>query len=235
VSPPSIDLSVVLPCRNQGDHIEAVLRSYAGPLAATRLVYEVIVVPNASTDDTATVVRRVAAGDDHLRVVENPLGGWGRSVLTGLRVARGSILCYANSARTDPADLERLLARYLELAPCLAKVTRANRGAAVRGAASWLYNAEGRLLFGVRAADVNGTPKIFSRELFDRLQLSSSDDLLDLELLGKVSWLRVPVVEMAVNGFKRHGGRSSTTMGTALRMYVGALRLRWRVRAFASA
>jgi len=32
-------------------------------------------------------------------------------------------------------------------APCLAKLTRANRGAAVRGAASWLYNAEGRLLF----------------------------------------------------------------------------------------
>jgi len=47
LSPASIDLSVVLPCRNQGDHIEAVLRSYAGPLRSTALAYEIIVVPNA--------------------------------------------------------------------------------------------------------------------------------------------------------------------------------------------
>jgi glycosyltransferase involved in cell wall biosynthesis len=203
-------------------------------LRSTGLAYELIVVPNASTDETTTIARRVAESDDHLRIVENPSGGWGRSVLTGLRAAQGAILCYANSARTDPADLERLLAHYLGHAPCLAKVTRVQRGAAVRGAASWLYNAEGRLLFGVRAADVNGTPKIFSRQLFDRLQLSSADDLLDLELLAKANWLCVPVVEMVVSGFKRHGGRSTTTMGSALRMYAGALRLRWRVRAFAS-
>jgi glycosyltransferase involved in cell wall biosynthesis len=217
-------LSVVLPCRNQADHIERVLRSYAAPLAG--LDYELVVVPNACSDRTAEIARAVAAGDPRVRVVENPEGGWGRSVLTGLAAARGRLLCYTNSARTDPAHIPALLGLYEAHAPCLAKVRREERAAPLREIGSWLYNLEGRLLFGIRARDVNGTPKLLSRELYAGLDLRSPGDLLDLELMAKAARRGVPVVELPVKGFARHGGKSSTRLGSAWRMYVGALKLR---------
>ena len=144
---------------------------------------------------------------------------------SGLAAARGSVLCYTNSARTDPAHIPALLHVYEAHAPCVAKVRRVERAAPLRNAGSWLYNLEGRVLFGVRAGDVNGTPKILSRDLYAALDLRSPDDLLDLELMAKVTRRGIRVVELPVKGFRRHGGRSSTSLRSAWRMYLGALKL----------
>lgn len=219
-------LSVVLPCRDQADHIATVLQAYAGPLERTGRPYELVVVPNACSDATADVARSLAAADPRVRVVEIARAGWGLAVLTGLAAARGAMLCYTNSARTDPEHVVAVLDLCLSRAPCLAKARRARRGAPLRETGSWLYNLEGRLLFGIRARDVNGTPKVFSRQLYRDLRLFSEGDLLDLELMAKASRRGVPIVELPVTGFRRHGGRSSTNLKTAWGLYTGALRLR---------
>jgi glycosyltransferase involved in cell wall biosynthesis len=225
-------LSIILPCRNQADHIGAVLRAYAEPLQSTGVPYELVVVPNACTDRTADVVREIAAGDNRIVVVESALGGWGRSVLAGLAAARGEILCYTNSARTDPQDIPPLLDLFRRHAPCVAKIRREQRGVFWRELGSWLYNCEARLLYGVGVGDVNGTPKILGRDVYRRLDLRSLGDLLDLELVAKVKRLGIPVVERPVSGFKRHGGRSSTRLSSAWRMYTGAVALRKTLAGF---
>jgi glycosyltransferase involved in cell wall biosynthesis len=230
MSEPSIFLSVILPCRNQADHIGEVLASYRQPLSSIGRNYELVVVPNACTDNTFEIVQKLAAADASIRVVENPKGGWGLSVLTGLKAARGEVLCYTNSARTDPASIPVLLDLYLKNAPCLAKVRRENRGVFLRSFGSTLYNFEGRMLYGIKARDVNGTPKILSRELYEKAALFSAGDLLDMELLAKVTRLGIPVVELPTQGFKRHGGKSSTNFKSAWNMYVGAVQLRGKLK-----
>ena len=111
----------------------------------------------------------------------------------------------------------------------MAKVRRERRGAPLREIGSWLYNLEARLLFGIRVRDVNGTPKVLPRALYERLALESLDDLLDLELLARARRRGVPILEMPVEGFKRHGGRSRTGLWSAWKMYAGALALRGRL------
>jgi glycosyltransferase involved in cell wall biosynthesis len=223
-------LSLVLPCQDQEDHIERVLLAYPPVLAAAGLSFEIVVVPNGCRDGTAEIARRLAEQDPRLRVEEASRSGWGHAVLTGLGVARGSLLAYANSARTDPAWIPPLVELHDQSAPCLAKVLRHQRGAPLREAGSWLYSLEARMLFGVHARDVNGTPKLFSRALLERLNPSCRDDLLDLEIMAKAARHRVKVVEMVTTGFERHGGRSTTNIGTAVRLYTGALRLRREMR-----
>ena len=220
------ELSVVLPCRNQADHIEGVLRAWPPALEAAGISFEIIAVPNACTDETPGIVARVAQADPRIRVVENPAGGWGKSVRMGLEAAGGSAACFTNSARTDPATLVAVFELYRRKAPCLAKAVRTARGAPVRGIGSWLYNLEARLLFGIRCRDVNGTPKILPVGFVGRFDLAQDGDLLDLEVLVRAARLGVPVVELEVPGFRRHGGVSTTTWGSAWRMYAGALRLR---------
>lgn len=155
----------------------------------------------------------------------------GLSVRTGLDAARGAILAYTNTARTDPALLPEFVRRYRTSdGGCLVKACREARQAPLREFGSLLYNLEARLCFGIRSGDVNGTPKVFGRALYRSLRLTSTGDLLDLELMAGAARRRVPVVELPVRGFRRHGGKSSTTWKSALKMYGGALRL-WLSRA----
>jgi len=222
-------LSVVLPCRNQADHVARVLESYEAPLGGIEGGYELVVVPNACTDGTPDIAADLATKDSRILSLPLALGGWGRAVLAGLAAARGRFLCYTNSARTDPQHVASLFALLRSGGEAVAKVRREQRSAPLREIGSWLYNLEARLLFGVAVGDVNGTPKILSRALYERFALTSLDDLLDLELLAKARRVRVPILEMPVTGFKRHGGRSSTGLASAWRMYAGALRLRARM------
>jgi glycosyltransferase involved in cell wall biosynthesis len=219
-------LSVVLPCRNQADHIGPVLTRYLDALAPTGIDFELVVVPNASTDATLEVALDLARMDQRLRVVANPKGGWGRSVRVGLEAARGGLLCYTNTARTDPMLLPDFVRQHDARSERLVKACRVARNAPLRQFGSHLYNFEARVLFGVRSSDVNGTPKVFAADFFRSLHLTSDGDLLDLELMRAAQRRRLEVVEIPVAGFKRHGGKSSTTLKSAWKMYVGAMGLR---------
>jgi hypothetical protein len=221
-------LSIVLPCRNQADHIGGVLQRYLSALEDSGNPFELVVVPNASTDRTQGVVEDIARGDARVRVVVNPHGGWGLSVRTGLDAARGSVLCYTNTARTDPETIPTFLNYYRRHGHCLVKARRGDRNNLSRELGSFLYNLEARFFCGVRCQDVNGTPKVFDASLYRAIKLTSRGDLLDLELLSAAARLGVPVHEIPVRGFKRHGGKSSTTWRSAANMYVGAIKLWWK-------
>jgi glycosyltransferase involved in cell wall biosynthesis len=221
-------LSIVLPCRNQADHIGAVLQRYLDSMENSGAPFELVVVPNASTDRTQQVVEGIARGDDRVRVVVNPLGGWGLSVRTGLDAAQGSVLCYTNTARTNPETIPQFLDYYRRHGRCLVKARRGDRNHLTRELGSLFYNLEARLFCGVRCQDVNGTPKVFDARWYRSLRLESAGDLLDLELLSTAARLGVSVHELPVRGFKRHGGKSSTTWRSAAKMYAGAIQLWWK-------
>jgi glycosyltransferase involved in cell wall biosynthesis len=221
-------LSLVLPCRNQADHIGQVLPRYLRPMETLHIPFELVVVPNASTDDTQSVVEALARTDERIKVVSNPAGGWGLSVRCGLEAASGTLLAYTNTARTDPELLPLFVRRFQSGGRCLVKARRKARQAPLRAAGSLLYNLEARLLLGIRCDDVNGTPKIFGRELYERINLSANGDLLDLELMSWAVRSGLRIEEIAVRGFHRHGGKSSTTWRSAWKMYTGAFHLWWK-------
>jgi glycosyltransferase involved in cell wall biosynthesis len=216
----------VLPCRNQADHIGRIVPDVIRALESADVPFELVLVPNASSDATESIVDDLARQDERIRVIPNPDGGWGRSVRIGLDAARGTILGYTNSARTEPASLPRFVERFRMAPHRLVKRCRIERQAPLRAVGSWLYNREARWLFGIRTSDVNGTPKLFAADFYRRLSLRSTGDLFDLELMVQAQWHGLEIDEIVLPGFRRHGGKSSTTLGSAWRMYLGALRLR---------
>ena len=217
--------SLILPCRNQGEYIGMLVPKYLPVLERIGLSFEIIVVPNACTDNTVEVVSRLAQQDERIRMIALADGGWGRAVRAGLRGAWGSVLAYTNVARTSPEILPEFLERFLRNRECLVKARRAARKAPLREFGSALYNLEARLCFGISCRDVNGTPKIFSRSFYESLNLTGNGDLFDLELIAAAGKAGVPIIEIPVQGFSRHGGKSSTTLASAWNMYAGALRL----------
>jgi chlorobactene glucosyltransferase len=103
-------VSVIIPARNEAAVIETVVRSV---LASTYRPLELLVVDDRSTDDTASIVQRLATEDPRVRLVRGepmPEGWYGKpwACLQGYRTARGDILLFTDAdTRHEPELLER--------------------------------------------------------------------------------------------------------------------------------
>jgi glycosyltransferase involved in cell wall biosynthesis len=215
-------VSVVLPVHNQADHIRQLVGEYVEALDRARLPYELILVPNGSRDATERICGELAAALPAVRSASLERGGWGRAVRHGLAAARGAILCYTNSARTAPEDLS-LAILYARMHPgTVVKANRKIREHWTRRLGSLLYNLECRALFDLSCWDVNGTPKVFPRSFGRLLALTRDDDLIDLEFVAICRREGYRMLEIPVFSTRRHGGRSTTTLRSAFRLYVGA-------------
>ncbi|GIW41604.1 MAG: hypothetical protein KatS3mg076_2181 [Candidatus Binatia bacterium] len=221
------EVSIVLPIHNQADHLERTVVDYLGVLERLRHSFELLLVVNASRDDSARIARELAARNTHVRVLEDERPGWGRAVLAGFRASRGRLFAYTNSARTNAYTLGLLVLLGLANPGYVWKANRRLRYPFLRRLGSVLYNFECRSLFGLAVWDVNGTPKVLERDVFESLALQEEEDLIDLELVVKCQRRGLQIVEVPVVSTERHGGRSTTTLRSAWRLYRGAFRL-WR-------
>jgi succinoglycan biosynthesis protein ExoA len=122
-APNRLDVTVVVPVRNEAAHVEAVLDDLLAqdfPAART----EVLVVDGASTDDTRARVEAVARRDGRVRLLDNPrrLSSAARAI--GADAARGRYVAYVDGhcripSRTLLSDMVALFER--TGADCLAR------------------------------------------------------------------------------------------------------------------
>jgi glycosyltransferase involved in cell wall biosynthesis len=218
--------SVVMPVHNQADHIESVVQSHLDALTPLQRPFEFVLVTNNCTDDSPAICSGLAARDGRVKHLDIPEGGWGRAVRHGLGAAEGDVIGYTNTARTTPEMLV-LAVLYASVYPgAVLKANRRIRDSLFRRFGSVLYNLECRALFDLAVWDVNGTPKLFPRAFEKLLELSRDDDLIDLEFAAICREAGYPVIELPILATVRYGGSSTTNVRSALRLYVGAVRLR---------
>lgn len=100
-------VSILIVARNTGPFISAAI---ASARAQTWRNLEIVVVDDASTDDTRAIAERHAAEDDRVRVLDGPRAGLAAVRNTSLAAARG---CYAAILDSDdllhPEHVERLV------------------------------------------------------------------------------------------------------------------------------
>src|SRR5882724_10630609 len=92
-------VSVIICCYNSASRIEATLTALAKQRFQAPVDWEVVLVDNASTDDTAGLSRRVwdlyRTGVD-LRIVHEPLAGQMNARTKGIREARHAVLLFCD-------------------------------------------------------------------------------------------------------------------------------------------
>jgi glycosyltransferase involved in cell wall biosynthesis len=220
-------LSIILPVYNQSDHIETVITQYMEMLTRIPIHYEVLMVVNGSKDRSLEVCRSLAEQYEAVRVLSSAHAGWGQAIRSGLADAEGDLLCYTNSARTGSQDLLLLLLYAIANPGVVIKANRKIRESIQRRLGSLLYNIECRTLFDLAYWDINGTPKVFPRTFDKLLGLTRNDDLIDVEFNIVCRQQNYPMIEVPILSAVRHGGKSTTSYGSAVRMYLRALQL-WR-------
>jgi len=220
-------VSIILPVHNQADHIPEVLAEYESALVNVPTPHEVLLVVNACRDRSLEVSKELAERYESVNVIHSERGGWGLAVLMGLEAAKGDLLCYTNFARTQAKDLS-LIILYATVHPnVVVKANRKIRDNWRRRLGSLIYNLECRALFDLSYWDINGTPKVFPRCFDKLLSLSRQDDLIDAEFNALCRREGYPVLEVPIFSNLRHGGTSTTSYLSAIKMYWGAYEL-WR-------
>ncbi|MBU0611773.1 MAG: glycosyltransferase family 2 protein [Armatimonadetes bacterium] len=100
--------SIIIPARNERAGIEATCRAIIAEFADQALAdYEILVINDHSTDDTAAVLQRLAAECPQVRAIENGTRpGFGTAVACGLEAYRGECACIVMGDLSDaPADI----------------------------------------------------------------------------------------------------------------------------------
>src|SRR6478735_4211265 len=111
-----LKISVIVCAHNEARYLPACLHSV---LAQSRMPDELLVINNASTDETALVASQVP----RVRVVDEPRKGLVVARETGRRHARGDILIYVDADCRAPLQwLERVEQRFQQ-SPALVAVT----------------------------------------------------------------------------------------------------------------
>lgn len=220
--------SLILPIHNQADHIAKVVAGFLADFAKLPRPVELVLVPNGCHDASPEICAELAARHPDAVQLVGPLkrGGWGRAINAGLDAARGEVLGYTNSARTTPETATLMLAYAMAYPDAALKAQRRIRESALRRAGSVLYNFECRRLFDLATWDIDGTPKFFPRRYHHLMQLSSDAELYDLEWMRACRYAGYTVVEIPIYPTERFGGRSTTSYRSALRMLLGAYRMR---------
>ena len=175
--------------------------------------YELIIVNDASTDETGEIADKLAANDPRVRVVHHEtnrkLGG---SMKSGFAAAEGDLVLYTDADLPfDMHDVHRAirLLRYYDADIVSAyRFDRTGEGY-VRTVYSFFYNMMVRVLFGVRMRDINFAFKICRTRIFEHVTLKSEGSFIDAELVVRARKLGYTVIQFGTDYFPRTRGVST--------------------------
>lgn len=107
------ELSVVVPIYNEVDNLRPLHEALSWALRGLGRSYELILVDDGSRDGSRDLMRLLAAGDPHLRIVLFRRNyGQTAAMAAGFRVCRGKVVVTMDGdLQNDPADIRRLIER----------------------------------------------------------------------------------------------------------------------------
>jgi len=210
-------LSLVIPAYNESRHLEEVLRHLRTSVLAFEPDAELVVVDNGSTDDTQEILRRLSLEMPELHPVRvYPNEGYSPGIAAGLRAAQGDVLGWLHAdAQANPDDLRRIYETLVKENLDLCKASRVVRHeSAWRRFQSNVYNRLFLWLFGLGLRDINGTPKLFTKSLYQSVSLKEKRWLIDPEIILEAHAKGFQMKDVPIVWGKRSSGGSNVRLTT---------------------
>jgi dolichol-phosphate mannosyltransferase len=172
-----VKLSVVIPAHNEEGSIEATVTGIAECLRGEEIDYEIIVVDDASTDLTASVIASLSECDVRVGCISSPYrNGFGFAVRAGLENYTGDVVAIMMA---DSSDSPEDLVSYYRLLQAGYDCAFGSRF--VAGGHTYHYplfklivnrivNLGIRILFGHGYNDTTNAFKAYRREVIDNIQ-----------------------------------------------------------------
>ncbi|HNS00630.1 MAG TPA: glycosyltransferase [Planctomycetota bacterium] len=166
-----VDIGVVIPAHNEAPSLRALAQELVAAFSSCGAAWEVIVVDDGSTDETAELLAALAAEDPRFRAVTLPCRqGKAAALAAGFAATAAEIVITLDAdLQDDPADIPRFLEALRGPWDLVCGWKRRRRDSWSRRAASRVFNAVGSLALGPRLHDHNCGFKAYRRAVIDAL------------------------------------------------------------------
>jgi hypothetical protein len=207
-----LEVSVVIPCLNEAESIEACVKAARAALDQGRYKGEVLVVDNGSTDGSGNLAAGAGA-----RVVLQPERGYGNAYLAGLAAARGRYIVMLDADMTyDAGELPRFVAALEDGGD----MVLGDRMQGIQpGAMPWLHRRVGNpvltgllnSLFGTEVKDAHCGMRALRREVLPKLDLRTTGMELASEMVIRAAKAELDIRQFPIEYRPRQGESKLST------------------------
>lgn len=164
-------VSIVVPVYNEEETLTELLARLTRMAHGLSLSYEVVLVNDGSSDRSFEILRRAAALDPHLVVLDlNRNYGQHAAVFAGFENARGEVVVTLDAdLQNPPEEIPKLLAKIDEGYDVVGSVRTARKDSAFRRLASRAINRITSLATGVKLRDYGCMLRAYRRPVVDAL------------------------------------------------------------------
>jgi len=211
-------ISVIIPAKNEGNHIYNSLKEVEKVCNTNRWEYEIIVVDDGSTDKTYEEVLRAGKGNRMIKVVKKKNGGKGSAIKYGFDHCSGDLVTFIDAdldlhPRQIPLFI-KYMGRYdadVVIGSKRHPLSKVNYPF-YRKVLSEAYQFITALLFDLNLTDTQAGLKLFKYEVLEEIlpKVLCKKYAFDLELLVNAKHRGFKIVEVPIElNWQRVGGRIS--------------------------
>jgi len=225
-------ISVFFPCYNEQQNVARTVESALAVLEKLDADFEVIIVDDGSSDKTGPIADEIAGRDDRVKVVHHAHNlGYGAALQSGFKAARKEFVFYTDGdGQFDMHEMPPLLPLMEEYD--IVSCYRLNRrDPLIRKINAWCWTKLVCLLFGLKLRDIDCAFKLYRREVFDHIDLSSTGALIDAEILARAVRKGYRVTQEGVHHYPRTAGtQTGARFRVIFRAFKELFELRSRIR-----
>ena len=169
--PNTLDVTIVLPCYNEQDHVLAEVERITRAMDATKLSYELLVIDDKSTDGTLRVLQAAQHQFPKMRLVPfRRNGGSGTARRLGTQDAYGRIVVWTDADMSYPNERIPEFVQYLLDNPDVdqvvgARTSEEGRHKLLRVPAKWMIRKIAERLVSTKIPDLNSGLRAFRRDV----------------------------------------------------------------------
>ncbi|MFC1752195.1 glycosyltransferase family 2 protein [Thermoproteota archaeon] len=234
-----MSLSIVMPCYNEGDVIEEVVRSYYKTIISKIDDSEFIIVNDCSTDSTPQVLEALNRELPSLKIIKTPVNsGYGIAIRTGYEAAQKQWVFQVDSDNQFEAGDFWKLYELKDKHNFVLGIRQKRHDAFFRLILTKILRLTNFLIMGVWIRDVNCPYRLIKREALDRF-LASIDrkSLIPNILISILAKRNIDIAQVPITHHERKTGivsiRKWGLIKFALRGFLQIITFRLRYRVLA--
>ncbi len=227
-----VSISVFFPCYNEQANVGRTVGKALEVLEKLNADFEAIIVDDGSSDGTGQIADEIAGRDGRVKVVRHQRNlGYGAALQSGFKAATKELVFYTDGdGQFDINEMPPLLGlmeRY-DIVSCY----RLNRqDSFIRKINGWCWTMLVCLMFGLKVRDIDCAFKLYKREIFDKIELSSTGALIDAEILARAARKGYRITQKGVHHYPRTAGaQSGANLRVILRAFKELFKLQRRIR-----